>query len=99
MTETTAAAAGQAEPRQQPREPEPPATPEEIRRALSYIGSIKTPKKAAASRRNGQLYGGRPVKPLSEIACTCGRGDTLEGHPTTCPRGRAIRRRQKAGTL
>jgi len=74
-------------------------TPEEIRRALGVIGSIKTEKKAEASRANGRLYGGRPPRPLAEIPCTCGRGDALEGHPTTCPRGRALRRRQKAGKL
>jgi len=74
-------------------------TPEEIRHALGIIGSIKTEKKAEASRRNGRLHGGRPPRPLAEFACTCGRGATLEGNPTTCPRGRAIRRRQEAGTL
>ena len=71
---------------------------EELRRALAYVGSIKSPKKSAASAVNGRL-GGRPLKPLTDIPCTCGRGDTLEGHPTTCPRGLAIRRREKAGTL
>jgi len=75
-----------------------PALPPEVRAALGYIGSIKTPKKAAASAANG-IKGGRPQKPLSEIPCTCGRGETLEGHPTSCPRGLAIRRRAKAGTL
>ena len=74
-------------------------TLEEIRRALGVIGRIRTPKKAAASRTNGRLYGGRPQKPLAEIPCTCGRGEAMDGHPTTCPRGRAIRRRQKAGKL
>ncbi len=34
---------------------------ETIKKVMSYIGSIKTPKKAAASRRNGKL-GGRPRK-------------------------------------
>lgn len=69
---------------------------EEIRRTLSYIGSIKTPKKAASSAANGRL-GGRPNKALADFPCTCGNGDALEGHPTTCPRGRAIRRRQGKG--
>jgi len=72
---------------------------EEISRTLSYLGSIKTEKKAEASRRNGRLHGGRPPRPLAEFPCTCGRGDALEGHPTTCPRGLTIRRRQKAGKL
>ena len=72
----------------------PEVTAEELRRALGYIGSIRTPKKAASSASNGRL-GGRPAKPLNEFPCTCGRGDALEGHPTTCPRGRAIRRREQ----
>ena len=70
-------------------------TPEEIRRTLSYIGSIRTPKKAASSAANGR-QGGRPPKQLSEIPCNCGAGDSLE-HKSTCPRGRTIRRRRKLG--
>ena len=73
-----------------------PALPEEVRRALSYIGSIKTPKKAAASRRNGQLHGGRPRRPLEEIPCTCGGDGDGSGCKSTCARGRAWRRRQQA---
>ena len=78
-------------------------TEEERKAKLSeiagFLGSIKTPKKAASSRENGKA-GGRPagsVKPLLEIPCNCNGGDTLapEAHPTTCPRGRAIRRRIK----
>jgi hypothetical protein len=75
-----------------------PAVTSEVREYLSHIGSIRTEKKARASAENGK-QGGRPQKDLSEIPCTCGRGDALEGHPTTCPRGLAIRRRRKAGTL
>lgn len=64
-----------------------------------FLGSIKTEKKAASSRENGKS-GGRPVgtvKPLLEIPCNCNGGDTLTvaAHPTSCPRGRAIRRRIK----
>lgn len=40
---------------------------------------------------------GRAPRPLSEFACTCGAGDSIEGHKTTCPRGLAIWRRKKAG--
>ena len=70
--------------------------PEEVRRALSYVGSIRTEKKAAASRLNGKLGGGQ-FKPLADIPCTCGApGDSLE-HKSTCLRGRTIRRRQKLG--
>jgi hypothetical protein len=36
-------------------------TKEEIRRVLGAIGSIKSPAKAEASRKNGKL-GGRPKK-------------------------------------
>ena len=61
------------------------------------LGSMKTEAQRKASAANGKR-GGRPQKPLSEIDCTCGRSDA-EGHPTTCPRGLAIRRRFKAGTL
>jgi len=75
------------------KEERPQISPEELRRALGYLGSIKTPKKAASSASNGRL-GGRPAKPLSEFVCTCGRGDVLEGHKTTCPKGRALRRRE-----
>jgi len=69
--------------------------PEEVRRALGYIGSIKTPKKAASSRENGKK-GGSQLKQLDTILCNCGAGDSLE-HKSTCPRGRTIRRRRKLG--
>jgi hypothetical protein len=70
-------------------------TPEEIRRVLAYVGRTRSAKKAESSKENGKA-GGRPVKPLESYACTCGRGDALEGHPTTCPRGRAIARRSRS---
>lgn len=73
-------------------------TPEEVRRVYSAMGKRKTPAKASAAAVNG-TKGGRPQTPLAEIPCTCGKGDVLEGHPTTCPRGLAIYRRKKAGTL
>jgi hypothetical protein len=76
-----------------------------VKAAAIALGSIKTEKKASTSRANilaakaaGKI-GGRPQKSLSDIPCTCGRGDDMAGHPTTCLRGLAIRRRQKAGTL
>jgi len=78
------------------------ATPEERRAAASAMGSSRTDAKTAAARLNGRKAPpgpGRTPRPLAAIACTCGRGDALEGHPTTCPRGLAIRRRTKAGTL
>jgi hypothetical protein len=69
------------------------------------LGSITTPKKREASRQNilaakarGKV-GGRPTKPLTEIPCRCEAGEALEGHRWDCPRGQAIKRRRKAGTL
>ncbi len=81
------------------------ADPDARREAARLMGSARTPAKAEAAKRNANgpgrkaNPGGRPLLPLSEFACICGRGDALEGHPTTCPRGLAIRRRQKAGKL
>lgn len=66
------------------------------REAAATMGRIRSPRKAASSAENGRLYGGKKVGPLAEINCTCGRGESLE-HPTTCPRGRVIRYRQKKG--
>jgi hypothetical protein len=66
--------------------------------AARRLGSIRTEKKAAAARETGRKYGhlgGRPLKPLSEIACNCG-GVGLD-HKASCLRGQAIRRRQKKG--
>jgi hypothetical protein len=65
--------------------------------AARAMRAINSPAQQAASRENG-TKGGRPrgsVKPLSELQCTCG-GEGLD-HKTTCPRGRAIRRRQAQG--
>ncbi len=57
-------------------------------------GRAKSDAKAAAARENG-LKGGKPLKPLNEAVCTCGK-DGLD-HPATCPRGRAIRYRRQKG--
>jgi hypothetical protein len=62
--------------------------------AAKTLGSIKTEKKAASSRENGRR-GGRRIKPLAEIPCTCG-GSDLE-HRSTCPRGKRIYVRRKTG--
>jgi hypothetical protein len=64
------------------------------------MGRARTPAKVAAARENGRKAPpgpGRTPKPLEEFACTCG-GSGLD-HKTTCPRGRAIWRRRKAGKL
>ncbi len=77
------------------------ATENERRAAAAAMGSARTPAKSEASRRNGILgamSGGRPQKPLSAIECRCGAGDALTGHKWNCPRGQAIKRRQKAET-
>lgn len=60
--------------------------------AARILGSIRTPKKAASSKENG-VKGGRPKKAIDELPCTCGRQGT--DHTAVCPRGRALRRRQK----
>jgi hypothetical protein len=81
---------------------------EEASRAASMLGSITTEKKAGTSRANLEkanaalaARGGarKTPRPIESFECTCGRGDTLEGHPTTCPRGLVIYRRKKQGKL
>jgi hypothetical protein len=80
------------------------ADPDARREAARLMGSARTPAKAEAARRNANgpgrkaNPGGRPLKPLAEIPCSCGAGDSME-HKTYCLRGQAIRRRQKAGKL
>jgi len=63
--------------------------------AARALGSIRTEKKAAASRKNGQLGGG-VLKPLVAIHCSCGV-EGLDGHKSTCKRGRAIKYRRSKG--
>lgn len=78
------------------------ADEEQRREAARMMGRARSEAKAEAARRNSLLSigkGGRPTKPLSEIACKCGVGDALEGHKWDCPRGQAIKRRKKAGDL
>lgn len=70
--------------------------------AAALMGSVSTERKAAAARANGAKSKpgpGQPPKSLEELACTCGAGMALEGHKWDCPRGQAIKRRAKAGTL
>ena len=78
------------------------ASPEARREAARLMGSARTEAKREAAKRNGPingLKGGRPLKRLEEIECRCEAGDALDGHRWDCPRGQAIKRRQKAGSL
>lgn len=74
-------------------------TTEQISEAARLMGAITTERKRASSAANGWLVRnpGRKLAPLETLDCTCG-GDGLD-HRSYCPRGRAIRRRQKAGIL
>lgn len=81
-------------------------SPEERAAAAALLGSISTPKKAAASARNGfkpgnkaSRNGGRPWKALSEVDCDCKGGQSADAsdHTWRCPKGQAIRRRIKEG--
>ena len=72
--------------------------PEARKRAAAVLGGARTEAKARAARENGAKNpGGRAPMPLSSFPCTCGRGDSLDGHPTTCPRGVTIWRRRRKG--
>jgi hypothetical protein len=59
------------------------------------MGRASGGRKAEAARENGRKSGGRLLKPLDTIACTC-NGAGLD-HASHCPRGQTIRRRQKRG--
>lgn len=65
---------------------------EALREIMRRRGCVTSERKAASSRENGRR-GGHAPWPLEKIPCTCG-GEGLD-HPTTCPRGRTIRRREK----
>jgi len=69
-------------------------TETEIQAAFALVGKLlgskKTARKALSSKENGKK-GGRPALPLEQIACICKETDNK--HLSTCPRGRAIRRR------
>ena len=77
-----------------------PKTGEKKLAAAVALGSIRTERKAAASRENGKRASpgpGSPPKPLLSIRCTCSAGEALEAHKWDCPRGQAIKRRIKEG--
>jgi hypothetical protein len=80
------------------------ATEEQRREAARLMGSARTPEKIQKALQNlaarpADKLGGRKPKALAEIPCTCEAGDSREGHRWNCPRGQAIKRRQKAGEL
>lgn len=71
------------------------------RQAAVLLGSRRSSRKAVTSAANGRL-GGKQIKLLVEVACTCNRVGVLDAagkpvHPTTCPRGRVIRYRLTKG--
>jgi len=68
---------------------------EETRALMSQAARAGWEKRRATSA--GRRTGPAP-KPLSEFPCTCGggAGTRREDHKSTCPRGAAIRRREKA---
>lgn len=76
------------------------------------IAALETPfvRPAAAARQEAMKVhptrqpgwtGGRRPKNIMDYPCTCGAPDNLEGHSTTCPRGRIIyqRRRRNAAVM
>jgi hypothetical protein len=65
-----------------------------IREVMAHLGRATSERKKMTSADNGKL-GGRPLKPLKKIACNC--GGKGHDHKASCPRGRAIRYRQKHG--
>jgi hypothetical protein len=70
-----------------------------VSEAMRIIRSVNSEAQQAAARENGKR-GGRPpgtAKPLSEISCNCG-ATADDAHKSTCPRGRAYRRRMKSAS-
>lgn len=70
--------------------------------AARALRAIPSEKRAQASRENGRnasdkgVLGGRPVKPLANIPCSCGAVD-VRAHKSTCLRGQAVKRRLARG--
>lgn len=62
--------------------------------AARLMGSASSEKKRLAAIKNSE-HTRFKAKPLSELACTCGK--CPDDPKTTCPRGRAIRRRKAKG--
>lgn len=65
--------------------------------AARLMGKVRSERKTNAARANATVKGdkrGPKPKPLNQLKCNCDGGDTLN-HKSYCPRGRAIRQRQK----
>lgn len=53
-----------------------------------------TPQEKSDNARRASLVAAeKRMKPLLAFVCECGVGDALQGHKSTCLRGRAIKRR------
>ncbi len=69
---------------------------QKIKEAMGLLGKRTSPAKTAAARANAlKPRPNRKPKPLASIECTCD-GEGLN-HKAGCPRGRAIRYRQRKG--
>ena len=80
------------------------APPDALSEAARQMGRTRSERKAATSRENAarrmpEQMPGRTPKPLAEIPCRCDAGGAMVGHRWDCPRGQAIKRREKAGAL
>lgn len=67
-----------------------------ISEAMRALGRRTSDAKKLAATRNSQ-HTQFKAKPLDELACTCGH--CPDNPKTTCPRGRAIRRRMAASAV
>jgi hypothetical protein len=70
------------------------------KQAAILMGSVKSDKKTRAANENlakrpPDKLGGRKAKPIEEYPCVCG----LDIHHWSCPRGQAIKRREKMGAV
>ena len=69
----------------------PLGTTRQLREAAQVMGEARSERKTLAARENGK-QGGRPLKPLEQLPCTC--GPDAAHHTSRCPRGKAVKRRE-----